>query len=123
MSEDEPTTDEYRTGWSNAPSAKAKNAVQKAVTALLDALAPESTGSARRVDDPKGTTEQARTAEPRIPQTGNAALDVSLVPRADGRRADGRAARARVGRYRAASRTAAARKAREARVGADPEPD
>src|SRR4051812_30372316 len=73
--EEETTTGEYRSGWSNAPSAKAKNAVQRSVTALLDELAPEKV--VRRIDQPVGAVEQHRTHERCILQAENAALTVS----------------------------------------------
>ena len=75
MSDNEAPTEVYRTGWSNAPSAKAKNAVQKAVTALLDELAPERV--VRRVEVPAGSIEQHRTMERCILQADHAALTVS----------------------------------------------
>ena len=68
-------SDEIRTGWSNAPSAKAKNAVQRSVTALLDELAPEKV--VRRIDAPATAVEQHRTHERCILQADNAALTVT----------------------------------------------
>jgi len=73
--EQAPVVEEYRSGWSNAPSAKAKNAVQRAVTALLDELAPERV--VRRVEALPGLIEQHRTAERCILQAETAALTVS----------------------------------------------
>jgi hypothetical protein len=76
MSDEEaPPVEEYRSGWSNAPSAKAKNAVQRSVTALLDELAPERV--VRRIDAPVTPVEQHRTLERCILQADNAALTVS----------------------------------------------
>src|SRR5439155_12092694 len=42
--------------WSTAPSAKTKNVVQRSVTALLDALAPERV--LKRVEQLQGAVEQ-----------------------------------------------------------------
>lgn len=61
--------------WSAPPSAKAKNAVQRSVTALLDELAPERV--VRRVDQLTGPIEQHRTPTGCVLQTAAFALSVS----------------------------------------------
>jgi len=62
-------------GWSTAPTAKEKSAVQRAVTALLDALAPERV--VKRGDSLQGPVEQHRTPVGCVLQAENAALSVS----------------------------------------------
>ncbi len=61
--------------WSASPSAKAKNAVRRSVTALLDELAPERVLT--RVDHLPGTIEQHRTPNGCVLQTTSSALSVS----------------------------------------------
>jgi len=61
--------------WSASPSAKAKTAVQRSVTALLDALAPERVLS--RVGELKGRIEQHRTPTGCVLQAANCAVSVS----------------------------------------------
>jgi hypothetical protein len=61
--------------WSAGPTAKAKTAVQRSVTALLDALAPERVLS--RVDQATGSIEQHRTPTGCVLQAGAAAVSVS----------------------------------------------
>jgi hypothetical protein len=61
--------------WSPAPTAKAKNAVQRSVTALLDELAPER--ALKRVDQLKGPVEQHRTPTGCVLQAATAAVSVS----------------------------------------------
>ena len=62
-------------GWSTAPTAKEKSAVQRAVTALLGALAPERV--VKRGDTLQGPIEQHRTPAGCVLQGENAALSVS----------------------------------------------
>lgn len=62
-------------GWSTAPTAKEKSAVQRSVTALLDALAPEKV--VKRGDTIHGPIEQHRTPVGCVLQAENAALSVS----------------------------------------------
>lgn len=62
-------------GWSAAPTAKAKNAVRRSVTALLDELAPERV--IKRVEQLPGPIEQHRTPTGCVLQTTAAALSVS----------------------------------------------
>lgn len=61
--------------WSTAPSVKAKNAVQRSVTALLDELAPERVLS--RVGKLAGPVEQHRTPTGCVLQAPNCAVSVS----------------------------------------------
>jgi hypothetical protein len=61
--------------WSASPSAKAKNAVQRSVTALLDELAPERV--LKRVDQLPGPVEQHRTPTGCVLQAAVAAVSVS----------------------------------------------
>lgn len=61
--------------WSPSPTAKAKNAVQRSVTALLDELAPERV--IRRVDQLPGPIEQHRTPTGCVLQTTSCAVSVS----------------------------------------------
>ena len=63
------------TPWSGSRSAKEKNAVQRAVTALLDELAPERV--LKRVEQLKGAVEQHRTPTGCILQAPKAAVSVS----------------------------------------------
>jgi hypothetical protein len=66
--------------WSASPSAKEKNAVQRAVTALLDELAPEKV--LKRVEQLRGAVEQHRTPNGCVLQGPNAAVSVSWFPEA-----------------------------------------
>jgi len=61
--------------WSASPSAKERNAVQRAVTALLDELAPERVLG--RGPQLRGTVEQHRTPTGCVLQAATAALSVS----------------------------------------------
>jgi hypothetical protein len=61
--------------WSASPTVKAKNAVQRSVTALLDELAPERVLT--RVEKLSGGVEQYRTPTGCVLQAANAALSVS----------------------------------------------
>lgn len=61
--------------WSAAPAAKAKNAVQRSVTALLDELAPERV--LKRVEQLRGPVEQHRTPTGCVLQAAAAAVSVS----------------------------------------------
>jgi hypothetical protein len=61
--------------WSNAPSAKAKNAVQRSVTALLDELAPERV--LKRIEQLEGRIEQYRTPSGCVLQAAECAVSVS----------------------------------------------
>jgi hypothetical protein len=63
------------TPWSASPSAKAKNAVQRSVTALLDELAPERV--LKRVEQLRGQVEQHRTPSGCVLQATEAAVSVS----------------------------------------------
>lgn len=69
------------TPWTSPPTAKERNAVQRAVTALLDELAPERVVSrAERIAVP---VEQHRTPNGCVLQAPAAALSVSWFPDAD----------------------------------------
>jgi hypothetical protein len=61
--------------WSASPTAKAKNAVQRSVTALLDELAPERV--LKRVDKLPAPVEQHRTPTGCVLQAAAAAVSVS----------------------------------------------
>src|ERR687895_348346 len=61
--------------WSSSPSAKAKNAVQRSVTALLDELAPERV--LKRVGEVQGPVEQHRTPTGCVLQAADCAVSVS----------------------------------------------
>jgi hypothetical protein len=61
--------------WSASPTAKTKNAVQRSVTALLDALAPERV--LKRADWLPGPVEQHRTPTGCVLQAATAAISVS----------------------------------------------
>jgi hypothetical protein len=63
------------TPWSASPSVKAKNAVQRSVTALLDELAPERV--LKRVEQLPGPVEQHRTPTGCVLQAAAAAVTVS----------------------------------------------
>ena len=66
--------------WSTAPSAKTKNVVQRSVTALLDALAPERV--LKRVEQLQGAVEQYRTPTGCLLQAATCAVSVSWFPNA-----------------------------------------
>lgn len=70
------STDPTPSRWIASPSAKAKTAVQRSVTALLDELAPERVLS-RAGDEFKGPVEQHRTPSGCVLQAAGAALSVS----------------------------------------------
>jgi hypothetical protein len=61
--------------WNTSPSAKAKNAVQRSVTALLDQLAPERV--LKRVERLEGEVEQHRTPTGCVLQAADCAVSVS----------------------------------------------
>ena len=61
--------------WSSSASAKAKNAVQRSVTELLDELAPERV--LKRVGELKGPVEQHRTPTGCVLQAADCAVSVS----------------------------------------------
>src|SRR5688500_4235430 len=61
--------------WSSSPTAKAKNAVQRSGTELLDELAPERV--LKRVGDVPGAVEQHRTPSGCVLQAADAAVSVS----------------------------------------------
>lgn len=61
--------------WSTSPSQKARNAVQRSVTALLDELAPER--ALKRVEQLPGSIEQHRTPTGCVLQTTGCAVSVS----------------------------------------------
>ena len=68
-------TDPTASPWSAVPTAKTKTAVQRSVTALLDALAPERV--LKRIDKLAGAVEQHRTPTGCVLQAGTAAVSVS----------------------------------------------
>src|SRR2546428_10195094 len=68
-------TDPIGPSWSASPTTKAKNAVQRSVTALLDELAPERV--LKRVEQLPGTVEQHRTPTGCVLQAATAAVSVS----------------------------------------------
>jgi hypothetical protein len=61
--------------WSASPSVKAKNAVQRSVTELLDELAPERV--LKRVGEVPGAIEQHRTPSGCVLQAADCAVSVS----------------------------------------------
>ena len=61
--------------WSISPNAKTRNAVQRSVTALLDALAPERV--LKRVEQLRGSIEQHRTPTGCVLQAAGCAVSVS----------------------------------------------
>jgi len=61
--------------WSASPTVKARNAVQRSVTALLDELAPERV--IKRVEQLPRPVEQHRTPNGCVLQTADCALSVS----------------------------------------------
>jgi hypothetical protein len=64
--------------WTAAPTAKERDAVQRAVTALLDELAPERV--AKRAERLPGAVEQHRTPSGCVLQAASAAVSVSWFP-------------------------------------------
>src|SRR2546428_4315216 len=68
-------TDPIGPSWSASPTTKARNAVQRSVTALLDELAPERV--LKRVEQLPGTIEQHRTPTGCVLQAATAAVSVS----------------------------------------------
>jgi len=64
--------------WNTGPAAKAKNAVQRSVTALLDELAPERVLT--RVSQIPGEVEQHRTPSGCVLQAADCAVSVSWFP-------------------------------------------
>jgi hypothetical protein len=64
--------------WATSPSAKEKNAANRAVNALLDILAPEP--AVRRAEKPRLRVEQHRTPGGCVLQAAGAALSVSWFP-------------------------------------------
>ncbi len=66
--------------WTASPSAKEKNVVQRAVTALLDQLAPERV--LKRSDQLKAPVEQHRTPNGCVLQAPTAAVSVSWFAQA-----------------------------------------
>jgi hypothetical protein len=64
--------------WNVSPSAKARTAVQRSVTQLLDELAPERV--LKRVGDVKGPVEQHRTPTGCVLQAADCAVSVSWFP-------------------------------------------
>lgn len=73
--------------WTPSPTMKEKNAAQRAVTALLDALAPERV--VRRAEQPRLRVEQHRTPNGCVLQAAHAALSVSWFPDGSGEAALG----------------------------------
>src|SRR5690349_25140957 len=61
--------------WNSSASAKAKSAVQRSVTQLLDELAPERV--LKRVGELKGPVEQHRTPTGCVLQAAHCAVSVS----------------------------------------------
>ncbi|MEX2179264.1 MAG: hypothetical protein WD801_11170 [Gemmatimonadaceae bacterium] len=61
--------------WTASPTAKARNAAQRAVTALLDELAPERV--LKRAEDIKVPVEQHRTPTGCVLQAAKSAISVS----------------------------------------------
>ena len=61
--------------WSSSPSARAKSAVQRSVTQLLDELAPERV--LKRVGEVRGPVEQHRTPTGCVLQAADCAVSVS----------------------------------------------
>jgi hypothetical protein len=74
-------SDHQKKPWTASPTAKEKNAVQRAVTALLDELAPERV--LKRVESAKGSVEQHRTPTGCVLQAPTAAVSVSWFVDAD----------------------------------------
>src|SRR3954463_4835984 len=61
--------------WNSSPTAKAKSAVQRSVTQLLDELAPERV--LKRVGEVRGRVEQHRTPTGCVLQAADCAVSVS----------------------------------------------
>lgn len=76
----EDSTNSPSTSWTASPTAKQKNAVQRAVTALLDELAPERV--LKRAEQLRGPVEQHRTPNGCVLQAATAAVSVSWFPEA-----------------------------------------
>jgi len=68
-------TDPIARPWNTSPSAKAKSAVQRSVTQLLDELAPERV--LKRVGEVEGAIEQHRTPNGCVLQAADCAVSVS----------------------------------------------
>jgi hypothetical protein len=66
---------ETRRAWGSSPTAKEKNAIERSVTALLDALAPERV--LKRSEQFRGPVEQHRTPSGCVLQAKDAAVSVS----------------------------------------------
>ena len=66
--------------WSTSPSAKSRSVVQRSVTTLLDALAPERV--LKRVEQLEGSVEQHRTPTGCVLQAAACAVSVSWFPSA-----------------------------------------
>ena len=66
--------------WGTTPSTKTRNAVQRSVTALLDALAPERL--VKRIDTDPGPVQQHRTPSGCVLQAAECAVSVSWFPAA-----------------------------------------
>ena len=64
--------------WKASPTVKEKNAANRSVNALLDALAPER--AVRRAERPRMRIEQHRTPDGAVLQAATAALTVSWFP-------------------------------------------
>lgn len=77
----EDSANQPATPWTAPPTAKEKNAVQRAVTTLLDALAPERVLS--RTERLPVPVEQHRTPNGCVLQAPTAAVSVSWFPDAD----------------------------------------
>ena len=69
------STDRPAPQWNASPNAKAKNVVQRSVTALLDELAPERV--LKRVEQLPETIEQHRTPTGCVLQAADCAVSVS----------------------------------------------
>jgi hypothetical protein len=64
--------------WKASPTVKEKNAANRSVTALLDALAPERI--VRRAEQPRMRIERFRTPDGAVLQGATAAMTVSWFP-------------------------------------------
>ena len=69
------STNPRKLQWNSSPSLKAKSAVQRSVTQLLDELAPERV--VKRVGELKGPVEQHRTPTGCVLQAADCAVSVS----------------------------------------------
>ena len=69
------STNPRKLQWNSSPSQKAKGAVQRSVTELLDELAPERV--LKRVGELKGSVEQHRTPTGCVLQAADCAVSVS----------------------------------------------